>query len=196
MAFIKWPVKDGNKQINGQVTSQPGAGNSSGFPLFRVALVFCTLVLGFHVLEWTYALFRPITIFQDVTAYTVAQLVSIIGINCTLNGSQITMPHTVWNVVLECTALTAVVVFISFIIAFPATWRSRAIGICTGVPFILAANILRLVTLAWLTQKIPKSSEFIHDYIWQVVFLFMVVLMWIAWLSLVVNREKHIQVSG
>jgi archaeosortase B (VPXXXP-CTERM-specific) len=196
MAFIKRPVNDGKEQINCQASSQPGAENSSGFPLFRVALVFCLLVLGFHVLEWTYALFRPITIFQEVTAYTVARLVSLIGINCTLNGALITMPHTVWNVVLECTALTAVVVFVSFIVAFPATWRSRAIGIGIGVPFILAVNIFRLVTLAWVTQKIPQSSTLVHDYIWQVAFLFLVVMMWIAWLSLVVNREKHLQVPG
>ena len=195
MAIIKWPIKDRKEQINSRVTSQPGAENSSGFPLLRVALVFCMLVLVFHAIEWTYTFFQPIVIFQEVTASTVARLVSIVGIKCTLNGSRIIMPHTVWNVVLECTAITAVIVFVSFILAFPATWRSRAIGICTGVPFIIAANIFRLVTLAWLTQKIPQSSEFIHNYIWQVVFLFLVVLMWIAWLSLVVNREKRLKVS-
>ena len=183
-----------NEQVNNKPTQEPGADSRSGFPLVRTALLFGLLVLGFHIIQWVMIPDRHLTLFKEFTASTVAGTISLTGIPCAINGTQITLPNAAWEMVLECTALTAMIVFISFVIAFPSTLRSKAIAVVIGLPFLFAANIIRLVTLAWFTKLMPRIADFFHDYLWNVVFLFLVILMWIAWLSLVVKRERHPQV--
>jgi len=177
-----------------KTTSHPVA-DISGFPLVRTALLFCLLVLSFHLAQWVLVPESAIKSFEELTASAVAELIAIAGIPCILDGTRISLPTSQWEIVLECTALTAMVVFVSFIVAFPASLRSKACAIGAGVPLLFVANILRLVTLAWFTLKVPKLTGCLHDYVWNVVFLFLVVLMWLAWLSLVVKRERAHQVS-
>ena len=184
------------EQVNSQAAPQPGADPRSGFPLMRTALLFGLLVLVFHIIQWTMVADRYIAAFKEFTASIVAATISLTGIPCSLNGTQLILPNTAWEMVLECTALTAMVVFASFVLAFPASLRSKAIAIGAGLPLLFAANIVRLVTLAWFTKLMPRIADFSHDYLWNVAFLFLVLLMWIAWLSLVVKRERPPQVSG
>ena len=50
--------------------------------------------------------------------------------------------------------------------------------------------------MAWIDKLKPQYSEFFHDYMWQVVFIMMVVWMWMVWIDKVVNRETKISVSA
>jgi hypothetical protein len=38
--------------------------------------------------------------------------------------------------------------------------------------------------------------EFFHNYMWQVVFIVMVVFMWLVWIDKVVNRETKVSVPS
>ena len=40
------------------------------------------------------------------------------------------------------------------------------------------------------------GAEIVHDYVWQVAFLFILCLMWLFWIDMVVKREKVPTVSA
>jgi len=43
--------------------------------------------------------------------------------------------------------------------------------------------------MAWIDYLNPQYSEFFHNYMWQVVFIVMVVFMWLVWIDKVVDSE-------
>ena len=125
----------------------------------------------------------------------VGWLISISGLQITQNGIYIILKNNQWIMTPECTAISAIIVFSSFIFAYRSSLRSKTLAIVIGIPFIIVANILRLFTLAWATELFPKYANLAHDYVWQVAFLILIVIMWLVWIEMVVNRENKTTVS-
>lgn len=165
------------------------------FALLRLCLIFFSLVLGFHFIQWTVVPRPYLDALQIFTAEITAALISASGIPLTLKGTHIFLLNTHWEVILECTALSAFIVFTSFIVAYPSTIKSKTLGLLVGLPSLFVANILRLFALAWATKWSPKYAPTVHDYAWQIAFLLLLVLMWLAWIELVVKRETSSVIS-
>lgn len=179
----------------GKAASSPSeAASPQRSSLNRVLITFCLLVFGVHLLQWTLIPEAWTAAFKGLNASLASAIISLTGIPCVHSGTKIIFATSVWEVVLECTALSAMIVFASFVLVFPARWRSRAIALGIGLPFLFAANLFRLVTLAWIERLLPSNSGNFHDYLWNVAFLFLVILMWLAWLTLVVKHENHTDV--
>lgn len=177
--------------------AQPGAaGSRPRFQLLWVCLVFFTLVLVFHLLQWTVVPRPYLDELQLLTAKVTAAVIVASGIPLTLQGTHLYLLGVHWEVILECTALSAFIVFASFVLAYPSRLMSKSLGVLIGVPTLFAANILRLFILAWATKWSPKYAPLVHDYVWQVAFLLLLVLMWLVWIELVVKREKKVDISG
>jgi len=87
------------------------------------------------------------------------------------------------------------ILFVSFVLAYASSFRSKLLALVAGIPFIVVCNITRLVTLGLLTEYFPLKAHFFHDFVWQTVFVFLVVAMWLVWIELVVKREVNPAVS-
>ncbi len=145
--------------------------------------------MALHAFTWAIALKGYIN-WGYGTAHIVSSILNSTGIQNLVDGNIITLRNDTWNVTSECTAVNAVFLFISFILAYTSTIRSKGVGLITGVPLILTVNILRLVVLGWVTEYWPKQAKLFHDYVWETIFLFFIIALWFVWISLVVNREK------
>lgn len=173
--------------------ARPDPGN---FPLLRVCGLFIALVLALHLIQWFWMSYRQLELFQVLTAKVSSFLISASGLSLVLDETSIVFKNARWEVTPECTAISAMIVFGSFILAYPASVKSKIIAVLTGIPFLFAANIIRLFLLAWATEFDARLAEYVHDYVWQVAFLFLVAAMWLAWLSLVVKHEERNQIPG
>ena len=87
------------------------------------------------------------------------------------------------------------IIFASFVLAYPTSMRARGIALAAGIPFIFGANVVRLLIMAWIDNLKPEYSAYFHDYLWQVVFIMMVVFLWIVWIDKMVHREAKAAVS-
>lgn len=166
------------------------------FPLARIVLIFITSVLGLHLIQW---LLVPVRVFyplQMVTAEVVTYLLNLSGIQAVCSGIVMTIPHGRWEVALECTSLSALIVFISFVVAYPSKLKSKIIGSLVGLPLLIGANIIRLVLLGLATAHLPRVAHYLHDYVWQIGFLILVAVLWILWIDLVVKRETTSDLSA
>ena len=96
-------------------------------------------------------------------------------------------------VVSECGAIEIMAIFIAAVLAFPATWRSRLIGMMIGIPLMYGVNIFRLFCLAIIGAMDPTRKWFIfaHEYVWQAVFIIFVVAVWMAWVEYVARRTTR-----
>lgn len=95
-----------------------------------------------------------------------------------------------FSLVPDCGALPSMSIYLAALAAFPASLRKRLIGLAIGIPVLYLINIARLACLAvigalWRSE--PEVFEFAHQYVWQAVYVLIVVGVWLLWVELVVR---------
>jgi exosortase H (IPTLxxWG-CTERM-specific) len=103
---------------------------------------------------------------QGVVA-TTAKVLGILSIPCTYQGSIIRLPSISLDVKFGCNGLEAVMIFSVAVIAFPAPWKKKLIGIVTGFLIIQVVNILRIAALGYSGIHFKSLFEYIHIYVAQ-----------------------------
>lgn len=155
----------------------------------KVGLLFCSSVFLLDLLVWYFGRQEYLAFLDIFTSYVITGLIHISGLHAIRDSNTIYLAHSSWLVTTECTALFIMLIFSSFVFVYPSSVKQKGIALLAGIPFIFSANILRLYIMAWIDYLNPEYSEFFHDYMWQVVFIVMVVFMWLIWIDRVVARE-------
>lgn len=95
------------------------------------------------------------------------------------------------QIVSECGAIEIFVIFFASVIAFPTRWWKRAFGILVGLPILYCVNIFRLFCLFVIRALDDEGTvfRFVHEYVWQTVYIVFVVALWLAWMEYVVRRK-------
>ena len=155
----------------------------------KVGFLFCSIVILSYVLFWY---FRNDFAFLDLfTSYVVTTLIQLSGLQAIRDRFTIYLAHSTWEVTTECTGLYIMMIFSAFVFVYPSSFKGKGIALLAGIPFIFGANIMRLYIMAWIDYLKPQYTVFFHDYIWQGVFIMMVVYMWLVWIVKVVDRETN-----
>jgi len=157
-------------------------------------IIFALLVLLGNAPFWFFP--EPTIPFQKFMVTIVGGLIEASGLQAIQNGIHISLKSGEWIMTAECTALSALNVFVAFVLVYPSTLKAKGIAILAGIPFLILANTLRLFSLAWITELFPKYAELAHDYVWQVAFLILIAVMWLLWIEMVVRHESKAAVSG
>jgi exosortase/archaeosortase family protein len=95
-------------------------------------------------------------------------------------------------VIPECGAIEVMSIFFAAVVAFPAAWWKRLVGLLLGVPIMYLVNIFRLSCLA-VIGAIDQGGDwfdFAHEYVWQAVYIVFVVMVWLAWVEYVVRLRR------
>jgi exosortase/archaeosortase family protein len=71
--------------------------------------------------------------------------------------------------------------FLAAVLAFPATWRSRLIGLALGILAIQIVNLVRVVALFLTGVYFPRIFVSSHTVIWQTIVILFGTLLWIFW---------------
>jgi archaeosortase B (VPXXXP-CTERM-specific) len=194
--LAKKKKKTKSEPILAEQTTQKetGANNRPGSSLVKTCVLFAVFLAALHAFTWLFALKGYIK-WGYGTAHIVSTILNAMGIQNLVERNIICLHNDTWNVTSECTAVNAVFLFISFILAYSSSFKSKALGLIAGIPLILVTNIVRLVALGWVTEYWPKQAHLFHDYVWETIFLFFIVALWFIWINLVVSREKNTAVS-
>lgn len=99
------------------------------------------------------------------------------------------------RIIEECTAVYEVLIFAAAVLAFPTTWRNKAIGIALGGPLLYAINLFRIGVLLWVGRYRPELFDFMHLYFWQATLILMITSVWLVWILAVV-RDAQSRSSG
>lgn len=156
----------------------------------KVPLLFCFLVTVLIFISLIIANNGYLSFFEIFNTNVANILIHLSGVEARAEGNIIYVTNAVWKIDTECTALTIMIIFTSFVMVYPAVLKAKGMAVLTGIPFIFGANMIRLLIMAWIDKLKPAYSNYFHDYLWQVAFIIMVVLMWIVWIEKVVNRER------
>lgn len=81
-----------------------------------------------------------------------------------------------------CNGIEAAIILVAAMLAFPAPWKHRAIGILAGLAAVQVLNIVRVVSLFYLGQWNFKAFEWAHLYLWQALIMLDALIVWLLWI--------------
>ncbi len=160
--------------------------SSAGWKQYRREIQFLVVFLvllggGFTLLSLNSVNDHVIVPFTAQIAKVSAALLNLIGQDVQLRGSAIYGPRFAVEILNGCNGVETVVIFASAVLAFPAPWRARLIGLVLGVVAIQLLNLVRVIALFLTGSYFPAFFNSSHTVVWQSIVVLFGVLLWIFW---------------
>ncbi len=136
----------------------------------RFIVTYLILMAGFFFI----ISFTPLQRIIDVNGlYTqgvvlvTAKILSALHIPASCEGSIIHLPSISLDVRFGCNGLEAVMIYSVAVLAFPAPWPRKVLGILVGFIVIQAINVVRIVGLAYAGVHFQTIFHYVHIYVAQ-----------------------------
>ncbi len=87
----------------------------------------------------------------------------------------------------NCDAMDVNILFVAAVVAFPARWSRRAVGMAAGTALLAVANVVRIASLYHVDLRWPARFELVHAEIWPLVMVAIALgafLRWSRWAEL------------
>jgi exosortase H (IPTLxxWG-CTERM-specific) len=153
--------------------------------MLRFLAIFITSLLVLFTLDvLTVVEIHFVDPFNALLAGISAKLIGLFGGDAISQGKIIISISTGLAVSIErvCNGIEAVIILVSAMIAFPARFTHKLIGIALGTLAIQALNLVRIISLYYLHQWNSVWFEWFHSYIWQALIVLDALVMFLLWL--------------
>lgn len=156
--------------------------------MLKFALLFVLYLVVLFVLELLApvdrALIQPWTAFLAHLGGIVMRLVDS---SVVVYGNVIAGGSAGFAIAIErgCNGIEAVIILIAAMLAYPASWRQRLIGIGAGLVCVQAVNLARVISLFYLGNWNRDWFDWFHLYVWPALIVadaLVVFLLWLAWI--------------
>ncbi len=177
------PSSSGTKSSGGDAGSGKPA---SGWRAYRQEIQFLTVFLlilggGFSLLSVNAVNDNVIEPFTAGIAKVSGVTLDLIGQDVTMNGTGIRNKRFAVNIKNGCNGVETMIIFVAAVLAFPAPWPARAVGLVLGIIAIQIVNLIRVVSLFLTGAYFPALFDSSHTVIWQTIVILFGVLLWIFW---------------
>jgi exosortase H (IPTLxxWG-CTERM-specific) len=153
--------------------------------MLRFVCIFLITLLTLFTLE----LLQPvddhvIVPFTSLIADISTGIIHLFDHDAVVQGKIIRSATTGFAVSIErgCNGVEAVLILISAVLAFPAPWKHKLVGIGCGFLAIQTLNLIRIISLFYLGQWNLKWFEWFHLYLWQALIILDAMVVWLVWL--------------
>jgi exosortase/archaeosortase family protein len=150
-------------------------------PARFVIALFVYLVAGVGLLAWEpveRGIVRPWTRWNASGA---AVLATLLGVETSAADTAVRSGSTQLDIQNGCNGVHALLILACSMLAFPATWRRRLIGLLVGTVTVLGCNLVRLVTLIFVARYFSAHLELVHIYVWQPLIILLAFALFSIW---------------
>jgi exosortase H (IPTLxxWG-CTERM-specific) len=158
----------------------------------RFFVVFTLLVIALFTAQLTPPVQQVFVIpFTAAIAWISATLMQTLDDQVLAQGKLIWDAASGFAVSIEagCNGIEAGIILTAAILAFPATWAEKLLGLAAGILTIQVLNLLRIITLFYLGQWHQTWFEWAHLYLWQALIMLDVLAVFLLWLRWVSARQ-------
>ncbi len=158
----------------------------------RFFVLFVVLVVVLFTLELTHPVQNLIVLpWTALLASISATLIGAFDADVLAYGKILQDARTGIGVSIEagCNGVEACLILLAALLAYPASWTMRLIGVALGFVAIQAVNVLRVITLFYLAGWNHAVFEFAHLYLWQALIMLDVLVVWLLWIRQVERRK-------
>lgn len=168
-----------NKEISAEQEAVPVQENiqNQGDAPKRKAVNIRRFILTYFLLMGAFLFlmrFEPILQYIDINnmysksiVFITSWILNLLNVKSTCHGTIIGLPGISLDVKFGCNGLEAVMIYVVAILAFPAQWKKKLMGIVVGFILIQIINLIRITALAYAAVHFQTQFETIHTYVAQ-----------------------------
>lgn len=82
-----------------------------------------------------------------------------------------------------CNALSVMILFVSFVVAFTGRWKQTLLFVFFGLLLIHLLNISRIALLSVALYHFPEQEQLLHAVIFPLIIYGVVFLLWVIWVN-------------
>lgn len=148
----------------------------------RFLVLFVLLLgLGFSALALRPVNDHVVVPFTAGVARVSAVALRLLGQEIRIEGTEIYGPRFAVAIENGCNGVETMTIFFAAILAFPAAWSSRLLGIAIGFVGIQLLNLVRVIALFLTGSYLPDFFDTSHTVVWQSVVVATSLLLWLFW---------------
>jgi exosortase/archaeosortase family protein len=91
----------------------------------------------------------------------------------------ITVDGYTMQVIMECTAYNIYIFVIYLSLLSPVSWKQKLFTLFIFLVAVFVVNNLRFIVLGYIGEHSAHMFDYIHDYLWNILFGFMIFLIWV-----------------
>ncbi len=159
--------------------------------LVRSCAVFAACVLLF---AFAYSRLVETDFFISILAFTARVtgfFLNLVGSGARVSGMSIVSSGFSVDIGTGCTGLVPIMIFISAVLAYPATTKAKAIGIPLGIFSLYALNILRTASLFLIGSNFYDFFDMAHLFVWQSIMIVFAIVLWLFWAGRMAHAKAH-----
>ncbi|HEY1459035.1 MAG TPA: exosortase H [Casimicrobiaceae bacterium] len=148
---------------------------------FVLFLLLQGALFGLELTPWAQEWF--VVPWTNTLAAISAGLVRLFDPAVIAQGKVLQSAHNGFAVSIEagCNGVEATIVLLAAILAFPAPWKRKLLGLAIGIVAVQGLNIVRVISLFYLGQWNFSVFEWAHLYVWQALIMLDVMVVWLLW---------------
>jgi exosortase H (IPTLxxWG-CTERM-specific) len=151
-------------------------------PEARFLILFLAILgLSFTVVALQQVDDMLVTPYTAVIAKMSAVALRLLGEGAAVSGCVVSSPRFAVTIYNGCNGLITSLIFVSGVLAFPARWTSKLIGVAGGLVAIQLVNLVRIISLFYIGVFFPDHFDDAHVYIWQSLVIVAGISLWIVW---------------
>lgn len=172
----------------------PAAPRRSRGGVLRFAAVFTILATLGSVTELYLQRFQMRThrgvAYQRFIADVIGTTLHFADVPASVSDTTIRINGGSVEVAVECTGIKAMAIFCAGVLAFPCSWRRRAVGLIIGLFGVAALNTGRITALALVSGYRNDWFDQVHGFLMQGFLILFVAPIWIAWMLFAIRRAQ------
>lgn len=146
-----------------------------------IALYLLILGVGFFVLALRPVNDQVVNPYTTFVAHEARVVLNLLGENASVHGQLLSSRRFSVAIYNGCNGLEAILIFTAGVMAFPARWSRKLLGVVLGLLAIQVINIVRIVSLFYIGVFAPAAFSASHVYIWQSLIIVFAVVLWVIW---------------
>jgi exosortase H (IPTLxxWG-CTERM-specific) len=151
-------------------------------PEVRFLVLFLAVLAGsFALLAWKPVNDHVVEPFTGLVAVASGVGLELVGEDITRQGTILRTPTFAVNIRNGCNGVEAMVILLAAVVAFPASWRARLVGLGIGIVGIQLVNLVRVMALFLTGAYLPRFFDSSHTVIWQTVVIASAIALWLFW---------------
>ncbi len=176
--------KKSAKSRNKSVAKSATGLSSHQYPVLKFLLIFGVLLALFYV----FIAFSPfyskrfVPWHHHLIAKVSGYVLAVLGQDITVTGASISSPRFSVSIIRGCDAVEPIALYVFAVLAFPLPFLKKLPGMIIGALLLLVLNLVRIVSLFLIGVYSPRIFALTHIDVWQALFIFFAVLLWILWL--------------
>lgn len=162
--------------------------------MLRFMLLFLLFLTALFVAELLQSVDRHVIVpFTSAIADVCVWIVGIFDPHAIAHGKILQSTTSGFAISIErgCNGVEAVIILISAMLAFPASWKHKLAGIGIGFLAIQAMNIVRIISLFYLGQWSRLWFDWFHLYLWQALIVLDALVVFLVWLRYLPRRQTQ-----